>query len=219
VGATTRALDRAARLASRQVRDVGDEFRECRIMNGQSQAHVAQAARVSRTRSGLIERGRSSGLTFAELYAIAAVLGLTPSVRLFPDGPPIRDAGHTRRLGAFLGYVRPPLHDRLEVPLPIVEGRAERRAWDAVLFLGADRCAIELEMRLHDIQALLRRIALKRRDDPTESFLLLIAGTRANRRLLAQFADLFAELPQLRMTDVLADLNSGKLPSTGQLLV
>jgi transcriptional regulator with XRE-family HTH domain len=219
MGATTRALDRAARLADRRVREIGDEFRERRLMLSVSQGHVASAARLSRTRYGLIERGRSTALTFDELHRVAAVLGLSPSCRLFPDGPPVRDVAHATRLASFLADVQPPLAHRIEVPLPLVEGRAERRAWDAVLFAGPGRCAVELEMRLRDVQALLRRIDLKRRDDPTESFLLLVARTRNNRLILAEFRGLFTDLPLLRPGLARAALAEGRLPPTGILLV
>jgi hypothetical protein len=154
-----------------------------------------------------------------ELNAIAAVIGMSPSIRLYPDGPPIRDVAHASRLAAFLRDVRPPLTYRLEVSLPMIEGRAERRAWDAVLFAVRGRCAIELEMRLRDIQALLRRIDLKRRDDPTESFLLLVADTRRNRQVLAEFAELFVALPRLTRDEVRAALANGDLPPTGIVLV
>jgi transcriptional regulator with XRE-family HTH domain len=219
MGATTRALDRAARLADRQAHALGDEFRERRVSLGSSQAHVAAASRVSRTRYGLIERGRSTGLTLTELYAIAAVLGLTPSVRVFPDGAPIRDAAHATRLVRFLSLVRPSVTYRLEVPLPIVEGRAERRAWDAVLYRGTARCGVELEMRLRDIQAVLRRIDLKRRDDPMNVFVLLVADTRLNRRVVAEFSDLLVDLPRLRAGDLRDALAAGQLPATGLLLI
>jgi transcriptional regulator with XRE-family HTH domain len=219
MGTTTRALDQAARRAERQVRELADEFHERRLMIALSQAYVAAAARLSRTRYGLIERGRSTSLTFDELHRIAAVLGLSPSCRLFPDGAPVRDAAHSARLAAFLTAVRPPIRYRVEVSLPIVEGRPERRAWDAVLFAGSDRCAVELEMRLRDVQALLRRIDLKRRDDPTESFLLLVADTRHNRQILGEFSGLFSDLPRLRRRTTPDALAEGRLPPSGILLV
>jgi hypothetical protein len=81
------------------------------------------------------------------------------------------------------------------------------------------RTAIELEMRLRDIQAVRRRIDLKRRDDPTEHFLLLVADTRTNRRILSEFDRLFADLPRLRPTAVKAALQAGRHPGTGIVLV
>ena len=103
--------------------------------------------------------------------------------------------------------------------LPTATDRWERRAWDAILFGHGKRTAIELEMRVRDVQAMRRRVDLKRRDDPTQSFLLLIADTRSNRQVLAEFADLFADLPRLRPSVVYGALASGQHPPTGLLLV
>lgn len=115
--------------------------------------------------------------------------------------------------------MKPPLTYRIEVSLPSAVDRPERRAWDAVIFAERLRCAIELEMRLRDVQALRRRLDLKRRDDPTQALLLLVADTRVNRRVVAEFEALLADLPRLRRVTVLAALEAGRLPPTGLLLI
>jgi hypothetical protein len=173
---------------------------------------------MSRNHFGQIENGACPRAAIAEINAIAAVLGLAPSIRIYPEGPPVRDAGQATRLLAFLSLAAPPLTWRIEVPLPARADRPERRAWDAVVFDGEERCAIELEMRLRDVQAVRRRTELKRRDDPTEAFLLLVAETAFNRRVLSEFKPLFADLPRLRPSRVLADLRSGRRPASGLLL-
>lgn len=215
----SRAFDRGTRLADRQRHEVGEEFRERRVRLNQSQEQVAEACHVSRVHYGQVENGRVPKLSIVEVNRIAAVLGLTPSLRLYPSGAPVRDAGQAKRLLRFLAAVAAPLSYRLEVPLPRVEDRLEQRAWDAVLFGGGARTAIELEMRLRDIQAVLRRIDLKRRDDPTESLLLLVADTRLNRRVVAEFAGLLLDLPRLKPSVVKAALEAGKHPPTGLVLV
>ena len=214
-----RSLARAARTFGRQATELGEEFRERRLASNLSQNEVASSARMARNRYGRIENGRCPYMTLAELNSIAAVLGLALSIRVYPAGLALRDAGHARKLTGFLDWVAPPLTYRTEVPLPIVEGREERRAWDSMLFVDQRRCAVELEMRLRDVQAVLRRMDLKRRDDPTESFILLVADTRRNRRVLAEFDGLFRDLPRLRPTDVRVTLTGGRLPPTGVLLV
>ena len=88
------------------------------------------------------------------------------------------------------------------------------------MILGAGRrTGVELEMRLRDAQAAERRINLKRRDDPVDGFLLLIADTRTNRRVLREFPDLFGDLARLRQRTVIAALEAGEHPPTGLLLV
>ena len=215
----TRAFDRGGRIADRQRRELGDEFRERRLQINLSQQQVADACHMSRVHYGQVENGSVAKLTIVEVNVIAAVLGLTTSVRLFPAGAAIRDAGQASRLQRFLAPVASPLSYRLEVPLPRVADHLELRAWDAVLYSGGARTAIELEVRLRDIQALIRRIDLKRRDDPTDSFLLLIADTRSNRRVLAEFRGLFIDLPRLKPSQVKAAMASGAHPPTGIVLV
>jgi transcriptional regulator with XRE-family HTH domain len=219
VPSASRAFDRGTRLARRHTGEIADEFRERRLALGESQEHVADACQMSRVHYGQIENGQVPKLTILEVDRIASVLGLAPSIRLYPAGPAVRDAGQLLRLQAFLDDVRPPLSYRIEVPLPPRDDRTDQRAWDAVLYGGGVRTAIELEMRLRDVQALLRRIDLKRRDDPTESFVLLVADTRNNRRVLAEFANLFADLPRLRPSVVHSALASGSHPATGILLI
>ncbi len=173
----TRALDRGTRMGDRFLQVIGQEFRDARLALGVSQDHVAAAARVSRARYSRIERAQTRTLRVVEFARIASVLGLDPSMRLFPGDRAARDAAHAQRLHGVLAEAAAPLRCGREVPLPSLPDRRELRAWDAMI-LGQGRTAVELEMRLHDTQALERRIALKRRDDPTDGFLLLVADTR-----------------------------------------
>lgn len=217
--AAIRAYDAGSRLGTRFRRDIGEEFRERRLELGHSQKHVAGAARMSRMRLGQIERGVAASLTVDELCRLSAVLGLSPSIRVYPGGGAVRDAGHARRLGAFVALAAEPLRSRVEVGLPRTPDHTEQRAWDAVLVGGGERTAIELEMRIRDAQAMRRRIDLKRRDDPHEHFLLLVADTRHNRRVLTEFRELFVDLPTLRLLTVRKAVEAGMHPPTGLLFV
>ena len=214
----TRLLDRGSTLGRRRLFEIADELRERRLALGLSQEVVASAARVSRSRYSRIESAKVDSLTVLETCRLGSVLGLDAAVRLFPGGMPIRDAAHANRLRRLLASARAPLTYRFEVPLPS-NGRFEPRAWDAILFGGETRTAIELEMRLRDIQALERRQALKRRDDPTEHFLLVLAGSAANRRILNELENTLMGLSQLRQADVRRALASGRHPGTGWMWV
>jgi transcriptional regulator with XRE-family HTH domain len=198
---------------------LGSEFETARRGGGLSQEHVAAASRVSRPRYSKIENGRMSTLRVVEVARIASVLGLAPSFRVFPAGPPIRDAGQARRLAGVLSNASPPLKARTEVPLPALPDHQELRSWDAIIDGRGERTAIELEMRIHDAQAVERRVALKRRDDPTRHFLLLIADTRHNRRVLAELPGLFADLARLPRAVTIRALQAGRHPGTGLVYV
>lgn len=216
---TRSPVHRAAAAAARQLAALGDELRDARVAAGTSQEHVATESGMSRQRYSRIERGRCPDLSLVDLHRLGSVVGLSASVRLYPVGLPLRDAAQASRLKAFLALAAAPLKYRLEVSLPARVGGFEQRAWDAVLYGRGRRTGIELETRLRDLQGVIRRIDLKRRDDPTESFLLLVADTRVNRRVLAEYARLLVDLPRRRPSDVRAELQGGRHPQSGIVLV
>jgi transcriptional regulator with XRE-family HTH domain len=219
MGSTERAYDRGTRRGERWLKELGEELRRARLSRGISQRRVADAARISQPVYSRIERGVLPHLAVLTAARVAAVLGLELSVRAYPDGNGIRDAAHAERLGRLLAHVCPPLRYRTEVPLPGSSDHPERRSWDAALFGHGERTAVELEMRLYDAQAQWRRLNLKRRDDPPDRLLLVVAATRANRRALAELVDLAPELPRLRTASVLATLRAGRHPPSGIVLL
>jgi transcriptional regulator with XRE-family HTH domain len=219
MAAKDRARDRGTRLGDRLIAFLGDEFRDQRVGLGVSQSRVADALGMSASWYSRAERAKIRHLAVVDAARIAAVLGLDLVVRTYPGGAPLRDSAHAARLGRVLSHVRAPLHYRVEVPLRQVPDRPEPRAWDAMLYDGDRRTAIELEMRLRDAQAMIRRHSLKRRDDPVDGFLLVIAAIRTNRRVLAELADLFPDLPRLRTQRVLAALEDGEHPPSGIILI
>lgn len=205
-----RAADKGAQRARSIISDLADELRRARLDHGLSQAVVARAAGVSRTQVSRIERARAPAVSVAELARLLAVLGLELSARAYPAGSPIRDAAHRALIDRFRALVSPEVAWRFEVPLPQV---GDDRAWDAVLLVEGARIAIEAETRPRDAQALQRRLALKRRDDPgIDSALLVLAATRYNRRLLRDHGEaLRADLP-LDGAPVLRALTEGRDP-------
>lgn len=216
---TDRAYRRGARTARRTLATLAEEFRERRIGLGLSQAAVAAAAGVSRTRYVRTEAGSVDTLSIAEATRLASVLGFDLSVRAYEGGDPLRDGGHARRLDEFARHVRRPLRFRREVPLPTTAQRIEQRAWDGEIDGTGRRTTVELEMRLRDSQAVGRRVALKRRDDPSDGFLLLVADPRHNRRVLLEHPDAFGDLKRLRPSVIYALLEAGEHPPSGLLLV
>jgi transcriptional regulator with XRE-family HTH domain len=219
VGSADRRIQRATYRVRRTFGDLGEEFRAARGAGGLSQLRVATEAGMSRSRYTRIEAGRVETLRLDEAAKLAAVLGLDLSVKLYPGGGPLRDQAHAGRLSRFLAPVSRPLRAIREVPLPSRDGVPEQRAWDAMIVGRGVRTAVELEMRIRDAQALERRVALKRRDDPTEQFLLALANTRTNRRVLLEQPELFADLPRLRPSIVARALRAGRHPPTGLVLV
>jgi hypothetical protein len=112
-----------------------------------------------------------------------------------------------------------PLGSRADVPLPAAGDHFEQRAWDLLISGAGERTAVEFEARLYDLQSQLRRMRLKWRDDPVDHLLIVVADTRGNRRVLAEFADLLSDVPSLRTDTVLKLLRSGRHPPTGLILL
>ena len=189
-------------------------------MSGLSQGDAGRPVGMSATKVGRLESGRLTSLSLWDASRLAAVVGLDLTVRLYPAGPPLRDHAHRRKLMPVLEYVALPLAWRTEVPLPQRPDQPrELRAWDAMILGQGERTGVELEMRLRDAQAVERRLAAKRRDDPPDHFLLLIADTRTNRTVLRDEPELFPDLPRLRLSKVLKALSEGRHPPTGLVLV
>jgi hypothetical protein len=121
-----------------------------------------------------------------------ATVGLELSARGYPVGSPLRDAPQLSLLGRFRARLGPNLTFRTEVPVMAGSvlresgvAATDRRAWDAVVGGDGFQVAVEAETRIGDVQALLRRLALKRRDGAVDRLILLLNDTVHNRRIFA----------------------------------
>jgi transcriptional regulator with XRE-family HTH domain len=220
MGSVRRHFDIGTERGERWLREVGKEFKQARLRLGLSQQAVADAARIDRADYSRIERAKLPSLTVMSACRIGSILGLDVSMKAFPGGQPIRDAGQARRLKRLVEHVGRPLSYRTDVGLPHdQDGRPDQRAWDTVIFGHGERTTVELEACITDVQDMTRRHNLKRRDDPAEHFLLVVADTRHNRQVLLEYAELFADLPRLRTVNVLKALRNGQHPPTGVILL
>ena len=147
---------------------------------------------------------------------MSAAVGLKPSLRLFPDGDPVRDIAHVQLLERLHARIHPQLRWRTEVPLPIA---GDPRAWDATIAGLGFIVGVEAETRVRDAQAVGRRINLKQRDGELDHLILLVAGTRANRRALAAASgELTAAFP-ISQRDCLRALRDGRDPGGSSIIV
>ena len=180
-----------------------------------SQAAVGSAARMSYSEVSRIERGRLPGVSVEQFCRLFAVVGMDFSARSYPFGLPLRDAAQVALLARFEAILHPSLRLRREVPLP---GDSDMRAWDGVIYGAGATIAVEAETRLRDVQALLRRIALKKRDGDVTRLILLVADTRTNRRIVRETEALFGEFP-IGSRSMLAALRSGTDPGGSGIVI
>ena len=216
VTARSDAASEGRRVARRTLATLGEELRSARLAAGLSQRVAGSAAAMSHAQLGRIERAELPNLTVEQLSRAAAAVGLRLVVRAYPDGDPVRDAAHGALLGRFRGLLPAGTSWQTEGPLPIL---GDRRAWDGLATLGGRRIAVEAETRLVDVQALERRLALKRRDGGLDVMLLVLADTRSNRRALAAHREALRHSFPADGRAVRAALGRGELPAASGLVV
>lgn len=172
---------------------------------------------MSASQVGRFDRGQIQDVTIGKVCRLGAAGGLAASLRLYPDGDPIRDVAQVRLLERLRMRVGSMVRWRTEVPLT---GRDDLRAWDAVADGTGCIDGIEAETRLRDLQATERRIALKHRDDVAiRHVFMLVADTRANRAALTLGREaLRANLP-LDTRETLASLSNGRCPGANGLII
>jgi transcriptional regulator with XRE-family HTH domain len=217
MAARERPRDRGRRRAREAVGEIVGELRTQRLDLGLSQDAVASAAGLSQPALSRVERKETAEPRLGDLFAIAAVLGLDLRLNAYPSGEPVRDHVQIRLLPAMRSRVPKTWPWLTEAPLPIA---GDRRAWDAVAIAPEGWTAFEAISRFGAVDATVRRVRLKQRDDPRiRRVVLVIADTHRNRRALdAARPTLAADFP-LVTREVLRDLAEGRMPRADGIIV
>ncbi len=210
--------EEAVRKARKRVTTAITEIRSARIGAGLSQGALGAGVAISRSRVSRIEREKELDVPAELLIRLATVVGLDLPLKVFPGGDPTRDAGQRRLLDRLRIRLGPVWEWEHEVALPIV---GDKRAWDAVGTHATTRFVIHLEAetRLEDVQALLRRLALKCRDGAAVRLILVVSDTRNNRAVIRAAAREFALAFPVDARRALSLLSVGEDPGGNVLLV
>lgn len=171
-------LEDAGRRARAHLATLIDELREARRRAGLSQRSVGQALGVSRALVAAWELGTVTPGAI-HLYRWGAVVGLDVSIRAFPGGSPLRDAGQLRLLERFQRIVAAAWTCRTEVP--VSADPRDRRAFDMVLQRGHRRVAAEAITRVVDAQAQVRAVELKAQASGVDRIVLVLTDSRRSR--------------------------------------
>jgi transcriptional regulator with XRE-family HTH domain len=210
-----RTRDRGIRIAGALLAELAAELRTARRSLGISQQRVARVAGISQSAISRTERSVNRGLTVDRLARHAAAVGTRASIKLYPVGSPVRDEAHLRLLEALRPVVHARFRWRPEAP---VGESGDLRAWD-VLLTGPVSIGIDAETRVEDLQALQRRIELKRRDSGVSRVILLVADTRHNRQVMRDHRAMLLGSFPLGTRDVLASLRTGRDPGADGIAV
>ncbi|MEO6349328.1 MAG: hypothetical protein ABIP53_01630 [Candidatus Limnocylindrales bacterium] len=133
-------------------------------------------------------------MSVVRLSEMASVLGLELSLGLHPIGDPVRDKGQLALGRRFDGLLAPVWRVTDETLLP---NPGDRRAWDKLLRLTTSPArhlvGVDLETRIRDVQALVRRTRERERDGRVDVILIVLSDSATNRRLVAQLRNSLGE--------------------------
>ena len=180
-------------------------------------ADVGQAVGMSRSQVGRLVRREIPDVTVKQICRLHAAVGLTDTMRAFPAGDPLRDAGQVRLLDQARRRVSSTIAWRVERG---VDRIGDLRAWDVALDGHGCVDAIEAITRFGDAQAIQRRAMLKLRDDASVQHLfLVIADTRLNRAALAECREAMRTDLPLDTRAVLQALGEGRCPGASGIVI
>jgi transcriptional regulator with XRE-family HTH domain len=182
----SRPIDRGTERGRRLRISIGAEIRVARIDRDLTLDAVCSAVGVSASTGSRLERGLLEHVDVMLLARMCAVVGLELSMKAYPGGQPIRDAGQLDILRQFAALLHATLAWDTEVPLPSV---GDQRAWDGLVRGSGWRYGVEVESAPRDAQATMRRLALKLRDGQVDGILLVLRDTRQSRIFVREIAE------------------------------
>lgn len=171
----------AARHAAWLCAEIGREIRLSRHNAGLTMGVVAHRLAWSKSKVSRIERGQSPGVALRDIARLAAIVGLRPSIRLWPSGRPIRDIGQVQLLAALNARMHARWRHRHEVPMP---RPGDLRAADQLSTIPGCSVMTEAYRRFADYQAQTRSAREKQRDLGADRLLILVEDTETNRRAM-----------------------------------
>jgi transcriptional regulator with XRE-family HTH domain len=197
------------------------ELRQARLTAALSHDQLARELGWSPTAVGRFESGQREDIGIVALSEIASVLGYEVSVGLHPIGDPVRDKGQLacgRRFDAVLS-------DRWRVTgETLLPGAGEQRAWDKLLRLvvSSPRYLVgaDIESRVWDVQAIVRRTRARERDGQVDHILIVLADTAHNRRVADELRGALGKDYATGSRRLLRALRLGeRLPGSGVVLI
>jgi transcriptional regulator with XRE-family HTH domain len=185
------------------------------VAAGLSQRSLGRITGLSQSRVSRVEAARHPSEWLEGLAVHCAALGLRLSIKVYPSGSPVRDAGHLRLLARFRAQLGDGWQWTSESPIGPFP---DLRAWDVRLD-GADSVGVDVETRLRDIQALQRRSETKLRDSSVERLVLVVAKTRHNQLVLRDHRQALYSLAPADTRAVMSALRRSELPPRNGIVV
>lgn len=213
----TRA-DRGRRRGTDLTRRLLNELLEARLAASVSQDQLAALLGWSQTRLSRFERAVTvDRVSIVEACMVGEVLGLELGAGLHPNGDPLRDRGHQAVIGRLRAQLPTTVPALAEALLP---NPGDRRAWDLLVRLPGQLIGVEAETRIRDVQRLVRHIRARERDGGVDEIIVLLADTRANRRLVDELREALGPRYTTSPRAILGALSAGwPVPGSGVVLL
>lgn len=211
-----RPRDRALQLSQRLTGLLGADLRSARKGGGLSLRAAADAVGIDHATLARMERNQIENVSVRNLALACAAVSLVLSARAYPAADPVRDAPQLRLLARFHARLSGSAPWQTEVPLPIP---GDLRALDGLTRLHGRSIGVEAETRVTDVQAVARKVQLKKRDARLDVMLLLISDTQANRGVLALHREALRAAFPLDTRAVMAALVTGDAPPADGIVV
>lgn len=205
----TTPVREAARTRDWLLLTIGRELRVARFRSGMTQARVGRAIGRSASWISLIEGGKVPGVAVSELMLVGAAVGLKLHVATFPAWRRPLDAPQLGLLNDFNDRLHPRWKREIEKALP---REGDLRAADELISADGCSCVVEAITRLADVQAQVRAARLKVRELGADRLILLIRGTRANRRMLREAGHVLIDSFPIPTREALRALGGGRDP-------
>jgi transcriptional regulator with XRE-family HTH domain len=213
-------LQRGRRRGREQLARALHELREARDLAGVSQRTLAGELRLAQSTVWRMENALDD-VGVVRLAEIASVLGLQLAVSLYPVGDAVRDQGQLALGSRFDALLSSRWRGTDETLLP---GAGEQRAWDKLLRLVGSSppylVGVDLETRIRDIQALVRRTRGRERDGRVDAILIVVSNSAVNRRLAGELRRALGDGYLNQSREIARALRAGqRLPGGGVLLL
>jgi transcriptional regulator with XRE-family HTH domain len=212
VPARERRLERSAWLMQRDLVQLGNDLRQARIMAGQTLRAVA--ARIGTSPSSVLRTERARfppGASPESIARHAAAVGMRARIKVYPEGPPIRDAAQIDLIRAFQARLAPETRRLFRLEQPVTTEMGDLRGFDATMEI-AGGVGLEFISRFYDCQAQLRAAHLKQRDSGIARLIFVVKDTHANRRAINAVRDVIQASYPFGTRRVMAALVAGRDP-------
>lgn len=211
-----RPVDIGSERAQRLIAEAGREIRHARQDRDLSMRSVGAAIGRSEAHVSRVERGLLRSVSVYDLARLHAVVGLELSIRSFPGGAPLRDAGQQAVISSLCSLLHPSLGWSTEVPMP---RPGDQRAWDIVIRGHTWRAGVDVETGPRDGQALTRRTLLKQRDSDVDVAILVLPTSDRIRRFLREAGEQLRSSFPTPGQQALNDLREGRHPGGNAVIV